>query len=352
MVLEEHFIVREHLRKRPGMYLGTTGPKGIANLIYEVIGNPIDLFLQSQVSTIDIQLTERGVTVTDDGPGFPFEAIGPDGETPFVEYHCTRYHNSPTAVGQVPHIHMTNFNGIGLAAVAAACQDLHIQSHRQGQLWEQRFIQGEPVRPAQVIGPAAGKGSIVQITFDQELFQQSEAVFQDITSIRNIVHQGCLETVYLFPGLTIQLGKSKFFSEHGLLELAQREYPSNHDREVFFRHITTARFTMQAVAIGRSKGKKPHCKAWVNGARMVDEGTHVEAFRSTLKQVKYQPQAIYMHVIMLEPEFAGPMKTALDVPHLRNEMEDRLFEALTEWRKEGDLPPRHPPKGFKPRPHG
>jgi DNA gyrase subunit B len=58
MSLEEHVIIRESVRKRPGMYFGTTGPRGLIHLIYEVIGNPINLFLQNQVSTIDIQITE------------------------------------------------------------------------------------------------------------------------------------------------------------------------------------------------------------------------------------------------------------------------------------------------------
>ncbi len=329
------------------MYFGTTAPRGLVQLLYEVIGNAVDLFLQNQVSTIEVQLTELSATVTDDGPGFSFEAIGPDGKTPFVEYHCTRYHNTPSAIGQLPHIHMTNLSGVGLAAVAAACQEFRIRSHRQGKLWEQRFIQGEPTGNAEIIGFSQGTGSIVKLTFDQELFQQSQEVFQDITSIRTLLHQACMETSHLFPGLTIQCDQKKFFSENGLLDLAHQNYPGHPSNEQFNGQISTDKFVIQAVAIGQDKRRKPGCQSWVNGARLVDEGTPVDAFRSALKRIDYYPKAIYLHAIMLEPEFAGPTKNRLEVPHLHSEMENRLFVALSEWQK--DLAPSHrnPPRGFQ-----
>jgi DNA gyrase subunit B len=331
MSLEEHIIIREAVRKRPGLYFGTTGPRGLTHLIYEVIGNPIDLFLQNQVSTIDIHLTESGVTVIDDGPGFAFETIGPDGKTPFVEYHCTRYHNQPSAMGQLPHVHMTTLNGMGLASIAAASQELRIRSHRQGQLWEQRFIQGEPTGSAQILGLSQKTGSIVQVTFDQALFQESQAVFQDITPILKILQQGCLETSHLFPGLSLQLGQDKYFSKNGLLDLAQQDYPTRFNRKPFDGRVTADKFVIQAVAIGQDEGRNPCCQSWVNGARTIDDGTPVDAFRSALKRINYHPKAIYLHTILLEPEFAGPTKNRLEVPHLHSEMENRLFDALNEW---------------------
>jgi DNA gyrase subunit B len=322
---EEHLILRESVRKRPGMYFGAASQRGLVPLICEVIANPIDLFLQGQVSRINVQLDADRLSVDDDGPGFPFEMIGPDGVTSFVEYHCTHRHYTPSAVGQVPHIHMSTLGGFGLAVVAAGCQELHIQSRRLGKLWEQRFIQGQPVGAAQVIGEAEGSGTIVQITFDKELFNQA------IPPIEHI-RQLCLETVYLFPRLTIQFGTEAFYSEHGLIDLAKLEYPVSKHIEPFHCNIKCGKVEINAAAIGRSRQGQPDRKAWVNGIEMDDYGTHVAAFDNALKQAKYQPKAFYIHAIMHDPAFARPMKTRLDVPQMQSEMEAGLFQALEAWR--------------------
>jgi DNA gyrase/topoisomerase IV subunit B len=339
MQIENQLDLRSSVRKRPGMYFGSPNSLGLGHLICEVASNPIDLFLQDQVSTIKIQLDNDRLIVEDDGPGFPFEALGPDGVTPFVEYHCTYAHHSPSAVGQVPHVHMTHLNGVGLAAVAAACQELRIQSWRDGRLWEQRFIQGQSAGDAQIVGQAEGSGSIVSVTFDKVLFNQA---IPPIERFRQI----CLETVHLFPGLTIHFGTEQFYSEHGLLDLAKLEYPfANRIKPFYFKAICGA-VELQAVALGKQRHHRTIYRAWVNGTQMVDNGTHVDAFVNALKQVQYQPQAIYVHAIMHDPKFAGPTTTRLEVPHLQAEIEVSLFRALTEWQQARQLRSRAKPKGF------
>jgi DNA gyrase subunit B len=339
MLPEEHIIIRERLRKRPGMYLGSVSSNGLGILICEVIGNPLDLFLRHQASTITIQLDELGLTVEDDGPGFPFETTGSDGITPFVEYHCTRYHNAPSADGHAPHVHMNNLNGVGLAVVAAACQELHIQSRRQGQLWEQRFIQGESVAPAKVIGRAEGSGSFVHVLFDQVLFNHSKPRI-------DIIRQKCLETVYLLPGLTIHFREERFYSASGLVDLAKLFHPASKAIEPFLCNIMCGAVEIQAVAIGKIRRGQAFCKAWVNGCHSLEEGTHVDAFRAALKRIKYQPQAIYIHVIMHDPEFAGPTNTRLDMPQVKLAIESCLFEALDKWRSALSERPNRHPNGF------
>jgi DNA gyrase subunit B len=336
---EEHLILRESVRKRPGMYFGAASQQGLVPLICEVIANPIDLFLQGQVSRITVQLDADRLSVEDDGPGFPFETIGTDGITPFVEYHCTRRHDTPSAVGQVPHIHMSTLGGFGLAVVAAGCQELHIQSRRQGKLWGQRFIQGQPVGAAQVIGEAEGSGTIVQVTFDKELFNQAVPPIEHIRQL-------CLDTVYLFPGLTIQFETEPFYSEHGLIDLAKLEYPSSKNFEPFHCNIKCGKVEINAAAIGRSQRGQPNRKAWVNGIEMDDYGTHVAAFDNALKQAKYQPKAFYIHAIMYDPAFAGPMKTRLNVPQMQPEMEAGLFQALDAWRSARNFSKDTQSRGF------
>jgi DNA gyrase subunit B len=337
---EEHLILRESVRKRPGMYFGAASQRGLVPLICEVIANPIDLFLQGQVSRITVQLDADRLSVEDDGPGFPFETIGPDGITPFVEYHCTRRHDTPSAIGQVPHIHMSTLGGFGLAVVAAGCQELHIQSRRQGKLWEQPFIQGQPVGAAQVIGEAEGSGTIVQVTFDKELFNQA------IPPIEHI-RQLCLETVYLFPRLTIQFGTEVFYSEQGLINLAKLEYPVSNHIEPFHCNIKCGKVEINAAAIGRSRRGQPYRKAWVNGIKAAySSGTHVDAFLNALKQAKYHPQAIYIHAIMHDPEFAGPTKTRLDVPQMQPDIETGLFQVLEAWKAPRKLPDNRRSTGF------
>jgi DNA gyrase subunit B len=288
---------------------------------------PIQLtcFCKAKSRVLTSKLDADRLSVEDDGPGLPFETIGLDGVTPFVEYHCTRRHYTPSAVGQVPHIHMSTLGGFGLAVVAAGCQEVHIQSRRRGKLWEQRFIQGQPVGAAQVIGEAEGSGTIVQITFDKELFNQA------IPPIEHI-RQLCLDTVYLFPRLTIQFGAETFYSEHGLIDLGKLEYPVSQHIEPFHCNIKCGKVEINAAAIGRSHRGQPDRRAWVNGIEMDDYGTHVAAFDNALKQAKYRPKAFYIHAIMHDPAFAGPMKTRLDVPQMQPDIEAGLFQALETWR--------------------
>jgi hypothetical protein len=113
-------VTTEHIRNirmRPGMYIGPTDSKGIEHLAGELIANSLDQFLAGKVSRIAVQLHGARISVSDDGSGFDWKGSRKDGRS-LAEHYLIHYHNTPTADGHAPHIHLTS-QGVGLVLVNA-----------------------------------------------------------------------------------------------------------------------------------------------------------------------------------------------------------------------------------------
>ncbi|MBM4780493.1 MAG: hypothetical protein GQE15_22545 [Archangiaceae bacterium] len=145
------------VRKRPGMYIGDTGPRGLQHLCLELIGNSIDQFLLHRATTVSVELDDGWLTVSDDGPGISVETD--DRGLSFLESVFTSLHHTPTRDGPRDHVHVTHSGlGVGLAPVSALSERLEVESHRDGLCHRIAFARGVTVEPLQLVGKSDRQG--------------------------------------------------------------------------------------------------------------------------------------------------------------------------------------------------
>lgn len=189
----------EGIRRRPGMYFGSTTSRGLHQLITEVVSNCMDQALVGKVSRIEVDVVGEEVTIVDDGPGIPI-APGVSG-TGFLEEVLTKYHHSPTADGHAPHVHLAG--GVGLAAVNAVCSVLTVDIDDGRGRFRQRFAHGSAVSPLEVMGESTGAtGTAISFRPDPDIWR--EAV--DTGRLRETMR----DLAWLTPGLTTRFNSETF----------------------------------------------------------------------------------------------------------------------------------------------
>ncbi|HTL36314.1 MAG TPA: ATP-binding protein [Kofleriaceae bacterium] len=162
----------EPVRKRPGMYVGGTDREGLHHLVWEVVGNVIDLHLAGQASELHVSVgPDAWITLRDDGPGVP-TSITSEGIS-MLEVVFTRLHAGATYDGHFPHVHLTkNWRGVGLAVVNALSERLEVETTYQGIRWAQAYERGERVSPPRRIGPTTFEGTTIRFRPDPQIFGQ------------------------------------------------------------------------------------------------------------------------------------------------------------------------------------
>ena len=334
---------REHVRKRPSMYIGDTTARGLHHLPGELVSNSVDEFLQGRLTIVRIKITDGVVEVTDDGAGMPFDLPSKFENESLADDYFTRFHDKPTADDHAPHVHVHSPIGVGLTVVNALSQWMHVETWREGKFFERRFECGVP-KPVDVrvgenaVRPffdsthhvAEKRGTRISFQPDPEIFQSG------LIEPRNL-RRKLFDAVHLTPGLLIELQNERFHAPNGLLDLAAFEtlYPYgrafNFDAEV-------AQLLVRAVAVGNTaNGKETKWHTWANGIRTwytPSSGTHEDAFSKALGNVDWQPSAAFIHVIAKEPRFAGPTRTKLGMPEKEEPMVAALTEALSKYVKE------------------
>jgi DNA gyrase subunit B len=310
----------QHIRRRPGMYIGNleTGPEF---LLFEVIANGVDQWLAGQATHVSISHAGPLITVMDDGPGLPYDEFDASG-TRLAETYFTKYHDTPTADGHSPHIHL-NRHGLGLIVVNALAETLMVRTHRSGQLWTQSFSQGLPTG-APVSTPSQERGTTIS-------FLPDPGIFEDHTPRWNMVRRKLFETAHLVPGLRLSLGRETFFSDRGLVDLAEFFLPHTSasrfsSPECRHLHLEMEEAIIDAAAVGTAAKCEWH--SWCNGSPTIDHGTHVDGFKEALRKLKWKPAVAMIHVIMKEPRFSAPTQDHLRAVNITKIVRKAL---LKEW---------------------
>ena len=325
--MESSWTDLEHIRKRPGMYVGCTTTQGVLVVVFEAIDNAIDQFLAGQASRVAVAVRGNNVTVTDDGAGFPFDTLDEHGQSMGTKY-LTNHHNSNTADDHSPHIHCFAY-GCGLFSLNALTERLTISSWRNGRLWRQEFSRGVPAHAAALIPTEeSGKGTTLGFIIDPQIFPKSEPNLEALG--------GKLKTAaHLFPGLQVQFQDITYCFPNGLGDLIQERLAElQHaipvddpwrERPPFYTQVACEDFSIQAAAYGDARDETEWL-TFANGACTVEEGTHRTAFQQALvRRVGWRPAVAAVSVTMHQPHFAGPTKTQLDVPT----MKDAFVDAIT-----------------------
>jgi len=325
------------VRKRPGMYIGSTGPRGLHHLVYEVVDNSIDEALAGYCDHIEVTVhPDNSVTVTDNGRGIPVD-IHPQVGRPALEVVLTRLHAGGKFGGRGYKV-SGGLHGVGVSVVNALAEWLEVRVRRHGRLYMQRFARGDPATDLQELGPAEGTGTEVT-------FRPDPAIFEDIAFDYETLAQRLRELAFLNRGVTIVLkdersGKvATFYNEGGIRDFVT--YLNRHKEglppePVYFGAERDGSWV--EVALQYADAEREQILSYANTIRTVDGGTHEVGFRAALTRVvndyarKYNlikngPLAgediregltAVISVKVREPQFEGQTKTRLGNTEVRS----------------------------------
>lgn len=314
----EILTFREAVRKRPGMYIGdVTDASGANHMVFELVENVLNHFLANAATRCEIELQGFELTIVDDGPGLPFHVNAKSGASSLAEYALENALCSPTAIGHAPHVHLV-FNGVGLAVVNALCSEFTVVSSDGQRIWSHAYKTGTPNGRPNVTNTTESSGTRLVLRLDQEVFQCPP----DQSYLRSTLR----EKSHLFPGFEIVFNGSNFVEAGGLMSLAESLCEGDEQPTLWHRQ-EYADFQID-LALAGSGSAAPASQSWVNGNPTTDGGTHQDALMKALQRANWKPKVSLVHVVMLQPEFAGPTRNKLWAPSLEEPLEAAFFEAL------------------------
>ncbi len=275
----------EGIRKRPSMYIGDTGARGLHHLVYEVVDNAIDEAMAGYGKLISVTIHADGsVSVADEGRGIP---VGPHHQYPdqsTLEVVLTKIHAGGKFSKDTYKV-SGGLHGVGVTAVNALSEWLKAEVHRDGKVWRQDFRQGEPRGPIREAGTAKGNGTIVTFLPDTE-------IFPDITFKYDTLENRLRELSYLNKGVRITLKdergdeprESAFLSTEGLVE-----YVAYLNRAQVALHpaaLLTGRDDEKGVevevAFQYNDSFAENVVSYCNNINTIEGGTHLTGFRGAL----------------------------------------------------------------------
>jgi len=277
----------EAVRKRPAMYIGDTGERGLHHLVYEVVDNSIDEALAGFCKHIDVAIhVDNSITVIDDGRGIPVDMHKTE-KKPAVEVVLTVLH----AGGKFDKKSYTvsgGLHGVGVTCVNALSEWLEVEVKRDGKVHHMRFKRGKTASKLEVIGKAKGTGTKITFKADSEIFPVIEYKY-------DILANRLRELAFLNRGIEITLT-----NEHND---KQELFKFNGGIEEFVKHINRAKEPLHPkviyvskekdgiaaeVAIQYNEGYNESVYAYANNINTIEGGTHLSGFRSALTKAVNQ----------------------------------------------------------------
>lgn len=284
----------EAVRKRPAMYIGDVGVKGLHHLVYEVVDNSIDEALAGYCKNISVTIHEdNSISVQDDGRGIP-TAMHSKEKRSALEVVMTVLHAGGKFDKNTYKV-SGGLHGVGVSCVNALSTTLHVTVHREGKIFEQEYHIGVPQYPVREIGTSNITGTIVHFWPDTTIFQ--ETVYK-----KDILEGRLRELAYLNKRISITLTDLRekdeegnvyirnFYSEGGIVEfvtmldkngnrtplIANPLYVEGHDEST---NVAVE------VALTYNDDFKEHIFSYVNNINTIEGGTHVTGFRQALTRV-------------------------------------------------------------------
>ena len=349
----------EAVRRRPGMYIGSTDQRGLHHLIYEIVDNAVDEYMAGHCSSVDIQLGEDGVVrIEDDGRGIPVD-IHPTTGVSAVETVMTTLHAGGKFGGKAYSV-SGGLHGVGASVVNALSSWFRVEVYRDGRIYHQEFSQGESetaLTSETLHDERAEKtGTVV-------LFRPDEEIFTDVQYDFGVLSQRFKEMAYLNKGLSIKFRSDWHFS---LWPANQVSYYFDGGISSFVRSLNQNRMvlhkdpiyvekqvngTIVEVALQYNDSFTEFVYSFANCINTVDGGTHITGFRAALTRVindysrkqslrkESEPNlagedtreglTAVISVKLTDPQFEGQTKAKLGNPEVRAQVESVLAEALT-----------------------
>ena len=345
----------EAVRRRPGMYIGSTDERGLHHLVWEVVDNSIDEAMAGHATTITVTIRADGmIEVIDDGRGVPVgkHSTGKDA----LEVVHTVLHAGGKFGGGGYKV-SGGLHGVGVSVVNALSSWMRVESARDGSVWSQEYVRGKPKTPVKKIGPSGGRrGTTTQFLADSEMFETIDYSFDTIS-------QRLRESAYLTKGVWITLRDERvdrersFYFEGGLMSFVRhlnRNKEALHQRPIYVEKREGT--TTVEVALQYNDTYTENVLAFANNINTVDGGTHVTGFRAALTSslndwarragvlkdsdanlagddVREGLTAV-VSVKLTDPQFEGQTKAKLGNAEVKGQVQTAVAEALGQYLDE------------------
>jgi DNA gyrase subunit B len=351
----------EPVRLRPGMYIGSTGARGLHHLVYEVVDNSVDEALAGRADRIEVTLhPDNSVTVSDNGSGIPVDAMADTG-LPAVTVVLTKLHAGGKFGGEGYKV-SGGLHGVGVSVVNALSEWLKVEVRRDGKISRQEFSRGEPTTELTVAGKTEGKkdtGTTITFLPDLEIFDEDEFEWSMDTLVQRL-----RETAFLTRGLRIVITderegevRHEFHYEGGIRDFV--EYVNSakepiHKRIVFFEG-GMENGTVE-VAMQWNGSYVESVFSFANNINTTEGGAHLSGFKAALtgtlnkyardkgllkeKEENLEGEDVreglagVISVKLREPQFEGQTKTKLGNPWVRGLVEQTVNQRLAEFLEE------------------
>jgi DNA gyrase subunit B len=354
------------VRKRPAMYIGTTGPEGLHHLVYEVVDNAVDEAVAGFCTNIDVVLHQDGsVTVNDDGRGIPVDEHAGE-RRPAAEVVMTTLHAGGKFDDSAYKV-SGGLHGVGVSVVNALSERLELEIRRDGSVWRQTYRRGDPQSPFEEIGTTDKTGTRVTFLPDAEIFASTDFEF-------DVLSQRLRELSFLNAGLRIVIsdersGKNHDFCYEGgivsFVEHLNRTRAPLHRPPIYISGERAFRSggkdvpVFVEIALQYNETYNESVYSFANNINTVEGGTHLVGFRTALTRTinRYlstiaknggkgsgdatlsgddvrEGLTAVISVKIPQPEFEGQTKTKLGTSEVRGIVEALLYERLSEYLEE------------------
>ena len=351
----------EAVRKRPGMYIGSTGPKGLHHLVYEIVDNSVDETLAGFCTHIEVEIhPDNVISVRDNGRGIPVEINEKTG-LPSVTVVLTVLHAGGKFGGSGYKV-SGGLHGVGSSVVNALSEWLEVEVSRDGHIHRQRFTRGNIETELEIVGDTNETGTLVKFKADPEVFTETtEYEFETL-------QRRLRETAFLNAGLKLTLTDSRdpeniveevYCYEGGIGSFVEyinesRGLTPLHDNAIHFSSVSGDRSA--EVALMYNDGYQETILSFANNVRTIDGGTHETGFKTALTRVfndygkKYnilkdgdkklsgddvrEGLTAVISVKLTEAEFEGQTKGKLGNTDITPLVSQTVYEKLTTYFEE------------------
>ncbi len=348
----------EAVRRRPGMYIGSTDARGLHHLVWEVVDNSIDEAMAGHAEYIEVTLLADGsIRNSDDGRGVPVGTQKQTGKSALEVVHTVLHAGGKFGGGGYKV--SGGLHGVGVSVVNALSETLTVESARDGKIWTQSYERGKPINEVRAIGRADGRqGTTTTFKPDPQVFDTVEVSFE-------VIAQRLRESAYLTKGVHIRLvdervtpvREKSFYFEGGLVSFVRH---LNKGKDVLnFRPISAEKSdgpTQIEVAIQYNDGFSETVLAFANNINTVDGGTHVTGFRAALTTslndwarrqglIKDKKSSLsgddvregltaVVSVKLTDPQFEGQTKAKLGNADVKGQVQTAVGEGISQYLDE------------------
>jgi DNA gyrase subunit B len=352
----------EHVRKRPSMYIGDVGVRGLHHLVYEVVDNSIDEAMAGYCTKIDVWINENGsVSVKDNGRGIPVAIHKKEGVSA-LEVVMTKI-GAGGKFDKDSYKVSGGLHGVGVSCVNALSIDLKATVYRDGKEYEQEYSQGKIKYAAREVGPSKDQGTMVTFLPDPEIFTQTTEFTYETLSLR------MRELSFLNKGIEMSITDKRQKDDNG--EFVRDDFKSTEGLSEFVRYLDATRSPIMSnviamegekngipveVAMIYNSSYSENLHSYVNNINTHEGGTHLAGFRrgltTTLKKyadesgllqkVKYEIAGddfregltAIISVKVAEPQFEGQTKTKLGNREVTAAVSQAVTDMLTNYLEE------------------